>query len=149
ILFDPSSSIIGSATFTLYDVPPDPSSTIAIGGPSVTTATTVPGQNARLTFSGTAGQRISLQISAALSACCADVYIIKPDATTLICTTVSTTRFIDTHTSYTTLFHSILFDPSSSIIGSATFTLFDPSITITGRVLDDSANGRSAVTVSL
>ena len=64
ILLDPQGTDLGSATLTLYDVPPDLGGTIAIGGPPVTlTLGPVPGQNAKLTFSGPAGQRISLRLS--------------------------------------------------------------------------------------
>jgi hypothetical protein len=50
----------GSATLRLYNVPPDTTGTIAIGGSAVTTGIDVPGRSAVLTFSGTAGQRVNL-----------------------------------------------------------------------------------------
>src|SRR6185295_3590106 len=53
----------GVMTTILYDVPPDPSGTIVIGGPPVTLTTTTPGQNGRLNFDGTAGQKVTLVIS--------------------------------------------------------------------------------------
>ena len=53
----------GSATLRLYNVPPDTTGTIAIGGSAVTTGIDVPGRSAVLTFSGTAGQRVNLQMS--------------------------------------------------------------------------------------
>src|SRR4029453_18703557 len=51
----------GSYTFTLFNVPPDVTATISPDGVPVTVTTTVPGQNAILTFNGTAGQRVSLK----------------------------------------------------------------------------------------
>src|SRR2546422_422049 len=51
-------------TLSLHDalpiLPPDVSGTIAIDGAPVTITTTTPGQNAQLTFSGTAGQRVNI-----------------------------------------------------------------------------------------
>src|SRR5207244_5601428 len=63
IVVDPQSTYTGSMTLTLYDVPADVSSTITPGGAAVSVATTVPGQNASLTFTGSAGQRVSLEVS--------------------------------------------------------------------------------------
>src|SRR5262249_34551695 len=51
----------GTVAITLYDVPPDATATITPDGPPVTVATTIVGQEARLTFNGTAGQVISLK----------------------------------------------------------------------------------------
>ena len=56
ILVDPQLADLGSMTLTLYDVPPDLTGSIAIGGPPASlTLGPVPGQNATLSFSGTAG----------------------------------------------------------------------------------------------
>ncbi len=60
IIVDPQNNNTGSMTLTLYSVPADISSTITPGGSPVTVSTTSPGQNAQLSFSGTAGQRVSL-----------------------------------------------------------------------------------------
>ena len=54
-VIDPSGAATGSLSFTAYDVPADPSSAITAGGPAVTLTTTVPGQNANATFTGTVG----------------------------------------------------------------------------------------------
>jgi hypothetical protein len=58
------SSAIGSVTVNSYIVPADVVKSIAIGGAAVNVTTTVPGQNADLTFTGTVGQQITLYLSA-------------------------------------------------------------------------------------
>jgi hypothetical protein len=58
ILLDPSGAVTGSVNFKVNDAT-DISGTVLLDGTQVTVNTTVPGQNARLTFSGTAGQQIS------------------------------------------------------------------------------------------
>jgi len=63
ITIDPDTSVTGQMTLTLYDVPANPTASITIGGSPVTVTTTTPGQNAKLTFNGTAGQRVNLQMS--------------------------------------------------------------------------------------
>jgi len=44
-------------TLTLYDVAADVTGSITPGGSAVTVTISVPGQNAGVTFSGTAGRR--------------------------------------------------------------------------------------------
>ena len=132
ILVDPDQTSTGGITLTLYDVPPDFTSPITPGGPSVTATTTVPGQNARLTFSGTAGQRVSLNMSnvamGPANCCVARVSIINPDGSTnlVMPTWVGTSGgFIDVKTLTATGNHTILVDPDSTIVGSITLTLYN------------------------
>ena len=131
ILVDPQSSSIGSATVTLYDVPADPSTPITSGGAPVTVTTTIPGQNAKLTFAGTANRRISLGITGVTIGTSASssikVSITKPDGTVLVAATSFGTNggFIDTKSLPTTGTYTILVDPQSSAIGSATLRLYD------------------------
>jgi YD repeat-containing protein len=60
ILVDPTFQATGSLTLALYDVPADVTGSITPGGSSVPITITAPGQNASLTFNGTALQRVSL-----------------------------------------------------------------------------------------
>jgi hypothetical protein len=144
ILIDPSGSITGSITLTLYNVPPDVTGTIAIDGPPVTVTTTVPGQNASLTFSGAAGQRISLVTNS--TNCCRDVTIINPDGTALVNVFIgSGGGFIDTRTLPATGAYTILIDPSGSITGSITLTLYNVPPDVTGTI----AIGGPAVPITI
>ncbi|MDX6521223.1 MAG: hypothetical protein QOF08_1828, partial [Gaiellales bacterium] len=96
ILVDPQSTYTGSMTLSLYDVPPDVSGSITPGGPVVTVTTSTPGQNGALTFAGSAGQRVSMKLSA-VSMTQAKVWIVRPDGTNLF-TAVAVTNtgtFID------------------------------------------------------
>ncbi len=62
IVVDPPTTSTGSLTLTLYDVPPDVTGTIVAGGAATTVTIPHIGQNGALTFSGTAGQRVFLQM---------------------------------------------------------------------------------------
>ena len=126
ILVDPQGTDTGSMTLTLYDVPADPTPSITPGGAAVTVSTTVPGQNAKPAFSGTAGQRISLtmtSVTIGTSSCCsARVSILNPDGSTLVAPTFVGTSggFIDIQTLAATGTYTILVDPQGSDTGSIT-----------------------------
>jgi hypothetical protein len=129
-LIDPLTYSTGSMTLTLYDVPPDVVTPITPGGPPLTLTTTVPGQNAKATFSGALGQRISLKVgpvSLPTSADTARVSIIKPDGTALVAPTSFTSigGFIDTKDLTAAGTYTILVDPQSVATGSVTLTLYD------------------------
>ncbi len=137
ILVDPQGSNIGSVTLTLYDVPADVAGPIVPGGPSVTVTTTAPGQNAILTFSGTAGQRVSLVVSnSTFSGCLAVTNTIKnPDGTTLTWINLcSSAGFIDTVTLPVTGTYTIVIDPQGLTIGNQTLLLVDVPPDVTSSI---------------
>lgn len=83
IFIDPQIAAVGSMTLTLYAVPADVTGTIAIGGLPVSVTITTPGQNAQLTFAGTAGQIIEVDWFGEVSFF-TNPRINKPDGTLLI-----------------------------------------------------------------
>lgn len=115
----------GSATLSLYSVPPDVAGTITAGGAPVQVTTTTPGQDAILTFSGTAGRRISMTTSQSTSSYYF-LAILNPDGTSLY---PSTSKFggtfVDTLSLPSTGTYSIVVKHSGSSIGSMAVTLFD------------------------
>jgi hypothetical protein len=52
----------GTVTLTLYEVPPDVTGAVAIGGPAVAVTTTRPGQNGALTLRAPAAQRVTVHV---------------------------------------------------------------------------------------
>jgi hypothetical protein len=137
ILVDPQGTAVGSATFTLYDVPPDITGTIVPDGPPVTITTTVPGQNATLTFTGAANQRVTLDVSGSSISGSTTVYLKKPDGTTLAQVGFFSggTAYLDVQTLPTAGTYSILVDPFLRAVGSATFTLNNVAADITGTIV--------------
>ena len=140
IFLDPQSNAIGSATVTLYDVPPDASAPIAPGGASVTVATSVPGQDAILTFNGTVGGRVSLRLTDVTigSSCCssAQVSILRPGGATLVSAALfgSNGAFVDAVSLPVSGTYKVMLDPQSNAVGSATATLYDVPPDLTGSV---------------
>jgi YD repeat-containing protein len=150
VLVDPSGTATGNLTLTLYDVPVDASATIIPGGAPATLSTTTPGQNGRLTFSGTAGHRISLKgtngLTGQVLGCDVNVSILNPNGSQLAAPTcMEGNGFIDVKSLVTTGTYTIKVDPADIATGNLTLALYDvpadptPSITA----------GGSAVTVTL
>jgi len=133
VLVDPSSTNTGTVTLTLYDVV-DTTGTIAANATNVGVTTTTPGQNGRLTFSGTTNDRISLKVSTGPSG---SVTILKPDGTALASTSINValTSFIDTQTLAASGTYTVLVDYTGTQTGTVTLTMYsvpaDASATIT------------------
>ena len=141
MLVDPQNDGVGSATLTLYEVPPDVTGTLVPGGASVGVATTTPGQNARLTFAGAAGQRVSIgltDVTIGTSSCCAaKVSVTKPDGTALVSAGYVGTKggFVDTRTLPATGTYTVLVDPQDEDTGGMTLTLYDVPADVTGTLV--------------
>jgi YD repeat-containing protein len=142
-----SGSSFGSATIQLYDVPADATATVTIGGSPASIATTVPGQNASLTFGGTSGQKVSLSLSAGTytNGYC-NLTLKNPDGTTLTnapggCS--GTTYYVDTVTLSQTGTFTIFIDPQGTKTGGVTVQVNSDS-DVTGTIIP----GGPAVTVT-
>lgn len=137
IHLDPYGINTGNATVTLYNQP-DVSGTITLDGAAVTPTLTVPGQRARYTFTGTAGQWVSLGLSS-VSIASSTVSILKPDGTTLVNGTINTSGgSLDPTTALpTTGTYTIVVDPAIAYTGSMTLAL---STALTGTITLDGAS---------
>jgi hypothetical protein len=137
---DPNGVSTGSATVQVFDVPPDAGGAITPGGAPATVTTTVPGQNARLTFAGTAGQRVSLKISN-VSYSSATAQLLDPSGSAVGGSVFFGTSggFVDTRTLPSTGTYTISIDPPSMTTGSATFTLYNVPPDVTGTITLGSA----------
>jgi subtilisin family serine protease len=131
VLVDPQSNATGGMTLTLHDVPADAEGSIALGGAPATVTTTALGQNAKLTFSASSGQRISLEMSdvtIGTSSCCsAKISILRPNGTSLVSGAFVGTNggFVDTKSITATGTHTMLVDPQAAATGSITLRLHD------------------------
>jgi hypothetical protein len=137
ILIDPANVYTGNVTLTLYNTA-DVTGTITIDGATVTPTLTVPGQHARYTFTGTAGQWVNVGFSS-VSVTSSTVSILNPDGTTtLVSTSIGTGGgSLDPTTALpTTGTYTIVVDPLSTYTGSLTITL---SSALTGSITLDGA----------
>ena len=127
ILVDPVSTAVGNLTLTLRSIT-DVSGTITPGSPVAIPL--VPGQNARLTFTGTAQQRISLQSSGMIGqiiGCDVNVSIVNTvdESVVVAPTCMEGNAFIDTTILPAAATYRIVVDPVSSANGTLTLTLYD------------------------
>lgn len=132
LLVAPESNNTGSVTLQLYSTADD-TGTITIGGPPVNVSIATPGQDASLTFSGTAGQQISLNLTSTNfnGSNWIDVYIIPPGGNTSNALAslrtyqagiISDVTLPSTSTAYT-----VFVDPEGANTGSVTLQLFSTS----------------------
>jgi YD repeat-containing protein len=124
LFLDPSDQEVGSATVQLYTVN-DINTTVDTSNDPVTVTTTVPGQNAYLTFSATSGQTLTWSVSSpsfAAGRCFANLK--APDGSLLYqrdCTIGA--PWSDTQTAPQTGIYTIIMDPVRTSTGSLTFSV--------------------------
>ena len=163
IVVDPFDTHVGTATLQRYTVV-DQTGTANLSGAPVGLDLTQPGQNARYTFSGTAGQKISAYLTnASFPAHCTpptegySFTLVRPNGTTQAggfnCSSggVSPTSYIDTQTLSATGTWTVLVDPAMAMTGTATLQIFDvvdqtgaANLDGTPVALDLSAPGQNA-----
>jgi len=150
VLVAPGATYTGSATITLYDVPDDVTGSIVPGGASVPVSIGAVGQNARLTFSGTSGHRVSVQATDT-SIAVGGLSVVNPDGTTLggvnaiASLFANSTTFREVVALPSTGTYTVLVDPSAANTGGTTVTLYDVPADDAGTL---TVNGSSS-TVSI
>ena len=140
---DPQLSAVGGVTVTIYDVPNDASTPVTLCSslpcsPGPTTATTtVAGQNAGLTFSGTAGQRVSVVAGNSLYSSTVKVSLLKPDLTSLTSPPIvvgGLDGFIEPQTLPANGTYTVLVDPQFSDVGSIDVQVYLVPNDVTGTI---------------
>jgi YD repeat-containing protein len=137
-----NSSGDGAINLSLYDVLPDTSGTITLGGSEETVTNVSPGQNGRLTFNGTANQKVSL-LASNVTIEGGYVSIYKPDGTLLASTGVNAVyqrAFIDAQTLPATGVYTVLIDPGNYAVGSVTVKLYNAADLTDTITLDAAAD---------
>jgi hypothetical protein len=123
VLLAPGGPGTVGATFTLYNVPPDVSGTLTVNGPAAPVTIAVPGQNSALTFTGAAGQVVTLR-GAGNSIGCGNLVLIFPSSSV-----TATQQCATTFAMGATLqsgAHTLIFDPSGPNTGSVSLSVTLP-----------------------
>jgi YD repeat-containing protein len=129
---DPHNTATGTTTLTVYDVPADTQGTVTINGSAVAVSLGTPGQNGSLTFSGTQGQDVTVQmtnntIGTSGIRGSTTVQLLKPDGSALTSTTSSALSFsLTTQTLPTTGTYTIVVDPQGAHTGGINVGVTNP-----------------------
>jgi len=145
IFLDPYSTYTGNITVTAST---ELAGTVTPGGAAVPISIARVGQNARYTFSGTAGQTVSLQLSG-VTITTGYVSIVKPDGTNLVAPISFGTGgiVIDTQVLPATGTYAVLLDPAAAYIGNATLTVYNTADFAGTITIDGAAVTTPALTV--
>ena len=141
VKLDPYGANTGSATLKAWTFA-DVTASIAADGTNVSVSITVPGQNARLAFTGTAGQAVSVLVpTATIPGTCLDyaywLSILKPDGSTLgEAASCSGTAFLDQRTLPVSGTYTLVLNPLGVHTGDATLRLFTV-VDVTGPIAPD------------
>jgi hypothetical protein len=124
-MVDPAWTNTGNVTLTLYDVV-DQNASVTIGGSAATLTLTTPGQNAKVTFDGTAGQQATVHITSNTIGW-TGVTLRNPDNDSMTSTWWFATNFdLQTQTLPTTGTYTIDVDPSWGATGSIAVSVTSP-----------------------
>jgi hypothetical protein len=133
ILMDPAGANTGSVTLRLYDIPADVTGSLTVNGGGVGVSLTGPGQKASYTFSGTASQQITVSMTSSNfdlptgTGTTVNVKLLRANGTVLAQTTSGGTTFsLPTQTLPATETYTVVIDPDTAGIGTATVTVTNP-----------------------
>jgi YD repeat-containing protein len=124
LVVDPDETYTGTATITLTDVPRDVSGQIAAGGTPVTFSITTAGQNGRISFVATAGQRVALTDTDTTIAY-TGLSIHAPDGSHVASAPVINNNVVGPVYLPLTGVYDILLNPFDTYTGTMTLTLYN------------------------
>ena len=127
IKVDPNGANTGSVTLTAYDVPADTTGTVTIGGAAVPVALSAPGQNGKLTFSGSANQQVTVHATGNTMGL-VTVSLLAIDGQTVLASSSSVfgSFNLSTVTLPTAGTYTIAIDPSGGSTGSLNISVSNP-----------------------
>jgi len=125
---DPLYGSVASLTLDLLAVPPNPILPASVDGGAVTIVTTVPGENASVTFTGTAGEELTLDVLNGYTETGASAELYAPDGSFVDSFAIDPS--IDNTSSYfkTALLpadgtYTIIWDPTGAGVGAAVISI--------------------------
>jgi hypothetical protein len=120
VRLNPAKAVTGQATLTLYNVPPEDQGSITIGGTPADLNLTVPGQNAKLTFTGSQNDLVTVRTTNNTIGS-VNVAVLRQDGTTTLkSTSSSATNFQLTPTLLPAAeSYAMKVDPSGAATGTA------------------------------
>jgi len=150
-----SGSSVGSETLQIKTVPLDVTATLAVPaagatGPTTTVATPSSGQNAYLTFSGTAGQQLGFNISNASYSSPGCFWFMDNPSGSQVTSGQCTSSFVDPQTVRTLTLsgtYTIFINPQGASTGSSTWSINNDA-DVTGTIAIDGSAVTTGTTVA-
>ncbi|MFG2054804.1 beta strand repeat-containing protein, partial [Micromonospora sp. NPDC048930] len=140
VLVDPKTTVTGAITVKVNDVPADATATTAPGGAAPTVTTTVPGQNAVVSFPAAEGQRVSVEVTAGtFGSSNATVSLRRPDGTTIVSNSSCGTSCYFDATTLAAGDHVVVVDPKGTALGAITVKVNDVPADATASTTPDGA----------
>jgi YD repeat-containing protein len=138
VYLDPQRTATGSVSVSVNNDQDVTTPTISIGGSAVTATTTVAGQDVRLSFAVTAGQKIFVYATSVTNPY-ASLYVVTPSGSDQASVTIGNsppgwTFFIDTQTLATTGTYQLWVQHSGTGIGSVTLQIVSVPTDFTGTL---------------
>ncbi len=144
IRVDPQGTTTGTAKLNAYDAT-DQLRPITLNGGSVNVNVTQPGQNSTFTFTGSVGQGVSAQITAATFTGCPayQLSLVRPDGTPFgtVASSCTDSLFLDSQTLDQNGTWSILVDPQGMSKGKAQLQAFESADQVLPITLNGAAIG--------
>jgi hypothetical protein len=124
IFVNPATDNTGAVTVRAYTVPADVVADVAADGTPNSMVFSIPGQNGRFRFSGSAGQSVSVNLASSVTD--TDFQILKPNGNVITSGSFdSSGEFIDPLTLPADGTYKIVLDPQSFYLGTVTATIYD------------------------
>jgi hypothetical protein len=133
LFIDPQGATTGSMRIRLYTVPADQTASGTLGGSAIPISLNTPGQNARITFTGTQNHKVSIKLTngtlAGTVAAGCNFDLVPPGGGLILgnqnCLLTST--FIDYGVLSQTGTYTAIVDPMGNVTGGITVQLYDDS----------------------
>lgn len=123
--FTPSTGFAGPITARAYDISTDVSVPAAVGGAAVSVVIPAPGQDAVVPFAATAGQRVSVALSAGSFNGQVTATLLGPDGSTVASNTTCTSScFFEPTSTSAAGTYKLLVDPQANAVGSVTVRVY-------------------------
>ncbi|WP_344844083.1 RHS repeat-associated core domain-containing protein [Kribbella ginsengisoli] len=122
LFVDPDYMVTSRTTVRLYSVPADVAKTTTVGGAGVS-VTTVVGQSATITFTGTASQKIKATVSSSSYPACGGYLRLRNSAGTNLTSTCLTAAGYLTYTLPSAGTYTLFVDPAELSTGTATIAV--------------------------
>ena len=141
VFVNPQADATGSVTVRAYTVPSDIVHDVAVDGKPDTVPFTIPGQNAKIRFTGSAGQDVSFDIASSVAD--TDFQLLKPNGSELTSGSFdSSGDFLDPISLPTDGTYKLVLDPQSFFLGNVTATLYNvpADATVAGAIGSTTVN---------